>query len=1301
MRRSSQGSEEKSIKRVLVSEKLESRRVFALGFQFNPAPGTSRQVIAGFEEAGRLWQDLFSDNVKVVVDISEQNLGPVVIGSTLSNKVNLPYVNVRNSLFADARSVDDAFAASNLSTNNSINVYMNLTSDNPNGAGSLVPYVDADGGANNTTLWVLRANARALGLLPANDPGVDGSISFNTATFNFDFDRSDGITPGTTDFVFVAAHEIGHLLGFVSGVDVLDFVDGQGGRPGPFGDDALVNVTVLDLFRQSTASVGAGADLDFTADTRAKYFSLDGASQFGAARFATGVNNGDGNQASHWFDNSPNPSIGFMDPNAAVGEFGVVTGSDLTAFDVIGWDLAIDDRFEDNNTVGKATPVGSDDAVFIGDLTIGSGDQDFFRYTAHSTGRLNVTAIFRDIAGDIDMRILDQSGTVVLGFGNSVADDEHIVIPVVSQQTYYIQVLGFPTFAVNKYSLEIENFSVPTPVLVDLSESSDSGRDNNDDLTNDFTPTFLVHVDLDNFLDPDGNGVAFTPVLTPAQYATNDEGAAVELFLPSGSLGIASPVLGVHNLFTITSLFLVDGVFAVSAAVRINDGAKKSATLVDRDKHTGRGDRSVPLLVTIDTLPPAAPTLSLDPATTDSGIPTSPSSYSDRVTKVTTPGVTGNAEPASLVRLVADGEPISANVLNGSDVFAGQVVAAPADARNPNSLEVGVYRYVLSVNLNDPALGFPVDGQRQIGATAEDLAGNVSRLAFLDILVDTTPAKVTAVNYSNGVSVFATKPQLAPSPSSTSLLVTFSGGPTAAAGLSTPAVDVGLATDVRNYKLVGDHNGTILVGSVALMGANPSEVTVRLNFSAPLPDDRFTLTLLDAISDASGNMLDGDSQASSPGATAAILPSGNGLPGGNFQARFTVDSRPELGAVGQGLVYVDINGNAEWDPTGSDNDATNRDFVFQFGTVTDGHFAGNFSPAGAAAASGFDKLGVYGKVGPTYSFLIDTNDDGVGDVATPSFYQVNAIPVAGNFNAAHPGDEIGMFDGAFWYLDLNGNNAIEFGEKFPSDFTGIPLVGNFDGIGGDDLATYRNDTNTFYFDLNQNGTLDATWAVRDTVQRFGGLAGFTDRPLAGDINLDGIDDIGLWTKNNGVTLPANSGEAFFWVSDRTAASPALVFDSYSPAPLGNDLFMQFSNENSLPVFGNFDPPIADVVVLPTTENYLHRASQPLDVNGDNVVTPLDALVVINALNSHWETAVDNPVRAAATFGESKVDTSGDAILSAMDALLVINALNLAKTSGEGEANTSSSASDDARSQLSAVDYFYADFAETLSVRKRR
>ncbi|MCA9169979.1 MAG: hypothetical protein KDB23_20025, partial [Planctomycetales bacterium] len=73
-------------------------------------------------------------------------------------------------------------------------------------------------------------------------------------------------------------------------------------------------------------------------------------------------------------------------------------------------------------------------------------------------------------------------------------------------------------------------------------------------------------------------------------------------------------------------------------------------------------------------------------------------------------------------------------------------------------------------------------------------------------------------------------------------------------------------------------------------------------------------------------------------------------------------------------------------------------------------------------------------------------------------------------------------------------------------------------------------------------------------------------------------------------------------------------------------------------------------------------AEPLDVNHDGLVSPLDALLVINALN-------------AASSSDNSLDTNGDGMITAIDALLVINRLNASDSqtsesiqSGEGEAD---------------------------------
>jgi hypothetical protein len=171
------------------------------------------------------------------------------------------------------------------------------------------------------------ANAKVLGLIAAGS-SLDALIRFNS-DLAFDFDPRNGVTAGQFDFIGAATHELGHALGFVSGVDDLD--TSGGAYPGQnFSSD------LLDLFRYSTLSLAAGAGVtDYTADNRAKYFSVDGGNT-SVALFANGVVNGDGRQASHWKDLL---GLGMMDPTAFPGEQLVISNNDLLAFDVLGYTL--------------------------------------------------------------------------------------------------------------------------------------------------------------------------------------------------------------------------------------------------------------------------------------------------------------------------------------------------------------------------------------------------------------------------------------------------------------------------------------------------------------------------------------------------------------------------------------------------------------------------------------------------------------------------------------------------------------------------------------------------------------------------------------------------------------------------------------------------------------------------------------------------------------------------------------------------------------------------------------------------
>jgi len=545
---------------------------------------------------------------------------------------------------------------------------------------------------------------------------------------------------------------------------------------------------------------------------------------------------------------------------------------------------------------------------------------------------------------------------------------------------------------------------------------------------------------------------------------------------------------------------------------------------------------------------------------------------------------------------------------------------------------------------------------------------------------------------------------LHPTPLTNSLTISFRDFPARAPGFLYPALDPATATTPGYYVVKGDATGIVAISSIILVnntvvvGGVPT-ATIQLVFAQPLPDDRFTLTISDHLEDPAGNALDGESNAAEPNG-GPTLPSGDGEAGGDFIARFTIDSRAELGAFSAGSVYVDTNGNYLFDP--KNTDSTNRDITYLMGFASDNIFAGNFVKAPAGVADGFDKLAAYGKVGANYRWLIDVNNDGVVNgtdvnVVQPLFAgvtSVNGTPVAGNFdgNAAN-GDEVALKVGNTWLLDKVGHDFKVDAKLVGSNMVGLPIVGDFDGDGIDDLGSWADDK--FYLNLSTLGAIDGT---ADRIFSFG-FAGVRERPVAGDFDADGITDLGLWVPDRSGVAPSEAAEWYLLLSGgntvgtgtsivtRLAAGGGVI--NFTPTPFGNDLYAQFGDEFGLPVPGNFDPPLTPTQAAGSFTNSRDKA----DVDNDGFVSPIDALLIINRLNSGDTTLSSSPF-AHAPF----VDVNGDGSCAPIDALMVINYLNAQSGSstpaGEGEGDASadaffsdlgSSSNDDSLSVLLALD----------------
>ena len=279
-------------------------------------------VIAAFERAKSVWTARIKSPVTIQINIDYglnfpggEPFPENTLGSTGSRSTLIDYPGARTNLLAGSSSAAET-AIYNLLPN-----------------GSSVPSDTGNGGA----IAVNRSSAFALGIPVTSPSDLNvATMAFNKG-FGFDFNPDDGITPGTTDFVAVAVHEIGHALGFTSG-------NGEG---------ATASVTLWDLFRfrpGTTNGTFSTAQRVMSIGGEQVYFTTQPFTVAGLAtnelRLSTGgpepqVGDGDRRQSSHWKDDDLNSNrfIGIMDPTIDKGVHEEANENDFSAIELLGWNL--------------------------------------------------------------------------------------------------------------------------------------------------------------------------------------------------------------------------------------------------------------------------------------------------------------------------------------------------------------------------------------------------------------------------------------------------------------------------------------------------------------------------------------------------------------------------------------------------------------------------------------------------------------------------------------------------------------------------------------------------------------------------------------------------------------------------------------------------------------------------------------------------------------------------------------------------------------------------------------------------
>lgn len=299
---------------------------------------TGSKAEQGFTIAANYWGDILSNDVIINLGVGFQELDPGVIGSTGSTRADVSIADWQAALNGTKSNstIDQTAVLSDLSPEGGVSgLYHGFNEEIGAHDSTDTSVLDGTQGVSQT-LFANTSVLKAVGidLLPDQ---LDGTINFSS-TFGFDFDPSNGIDNDAFDFISVAIHEIGHALGFVSGVDLFDLVSTPNGPFLGYNFTDTGIFSALDMFRYSAEGV-----LDFRTGGDS-YFSIDGGkTALLDNTFSTGRFNGDGQQASHWKDlGGCSDQLGILDPNSCFGQMGEVTGLDLAAYDAMGWNLNID-----------------------------------------------------------------------------------------------------------------------------------------------------------------------------------------------------------------------------------------------------------------------------------------------------------------------------------------------------------------------------------------------------------------------------------------------------------------------------------------------------------------------------------------------------------------------------------------------------------------------------------------------------------------------------------------------------------------------------------------------------------------------------------------------------------------------------------------------------------------------------------------------------------------------------------------------------------------------------------------------
>lgn len=360
--------------------------------------------------------------------------------------------------------------------------------------------------------------------------------------------------------------------------------------------------------------------------------------------------------------------------------------------------------------------------------------------------------------------------------------------------------------------------------------------------------------------------------------------------------------------------------------------------------------------------------------------------------------------------------------------------------------------------------------------------------------------------------------------------------------------------------------------------------------------------------------------------------------------RQTLASQNQLSGLGSNTPVMDISNNGRFMVgfSRATNSAKSEGLIWREGALSDptmleasgdgfSTFASSVANNGISVGASEDTQ-VIGRWGPDGT-LEPLEDQGIGGMAFA--VSADGETVAGTVASARGA----VMEAAIW--EANG------GLELLEDPYGLQSIAMSISPDGDQFGGY---TTEFDFD---SGTFTNWASVWDAAGEITILTNSAGVPIAGkvsDISESGwivgstIDGHGFIGQNpNDIMLFDD------WLLDQHGVSlntPSTSIDAIIEDPArGQILFLVEENA----YFVSADMPGFNRI--PEWQN----PSNPLDVDDDLRITPLDALLVIQALNRYGSGAL--PARSEAEMAPPFPDTNGDHTLEPRDALKIINRLN--------------------------------------------